>query len=301
MDRLEELEIFTAILDAGSLAGAARKLRRSAPAVTRSLASLEQRLGVRLIERTTRRSAPTEAGQRLGEHARRVLAEYALAVAEDASASPRGLLRVTAPVVFGARYVAPVVGAFLDKFPEMRIELILNDHNLDLIDEGVDVAVRIGSVSDRGLVVRRLGEVRRMVVASRAYVRRRGEPLSPQDIASHDVIFNAVRSATAEWRFRSGGRESVAHLSPRISVNSVEAALSAMRAGYGLARLLSYQVAEDIEKGRVVRLLSAYEPTPLPVQLVLPSSRHMASKLRAFIDYAVAALSQLDVLKRFGK
>lgn len=301
MDRLEELEIFTAILDAGSLAGAARKLRRSAPAVTRSLASLEQRLGVRLIERTTRRSAPTEAGQRLGEHARRVLAEYASAVAEDASASPRGLLRVTAPVVFGARYVAPVVGAFLDKFPEMRIELILNDHNLDLIDEGVDVAVRIGSVSDRGLVVRRLGEVRRMVVASRAYVRRRGEPLSPQDIASHDVIFNAVRSATAEWRFRSGGRESVAHLSPRISVNSVEAALSAMRAGYGLARLLSYQVAEDIEKGRVVRLLSAYEPTPLPVQLVLPSSRHMASKLRAFIDYAVAALSQLDVLKRFGK
>jgi DNA-binding transcriptional LysR family regulator len=297
MDRLEELEIFSAILDAGSLAGAARKLRRSAPAVTRSLAALEQRIGTRLVERTTRRLAPTEAGRRLGEQARRVLAEYEAAVTEDVAAAPRGLLRVTAPSVFGTRHVTPVVGSFLDRYPEMRVELVLNDRNIDLIDEGVDVAVRIGQMPDAGLVVRHVGEVRRMVVASRSYVRHRGEPASPQDIAAHDVIFNVGRSATAEWRFRHGGRESVVHLRPRFSVNSVEAALSAMKAGRGLARFLSYQVADDICKGRVVRLLSAYEPAPLPVHMVMPSAKYVAPKVRAFVDHAVGALSQLDVLK----
>jgi DNA-binding transcriptional LysR family regulator len=297
MDRLEQLEIFTAILDAGSLAGAARKLGRSAPAVTRSLAALEQRIGTRLVERTTRRLAPTEAGRRVGEQARRVLAEYDAAVTEDAAAPPRGLLRITAPEVFGTRHVTPVIGSFLDKYPDMRVELVLNDHNIDLIDEGVDVAVRIGPMPDAGLVVRRVGEVRRMVVASRAYVRRCGEPESPQDVAAHDVIFNASRSAIAEWRFRQGGRESVVHLTPRFSVNSVEAALTAMKAGRGLARLLSYQVADDVGKGRVLRLLSAYEPPPLPVHLVMPSAKHMAPKLRAFVDHAAGALAQLDVLK----
>lgn len=297
MDRIEELEVFIAILDAGSLAGAARKLRRSPPAVTRLLAALEQRLGTRLVERTTRRLAPTEAGRRLGEQARRVLAEYEAAVTEDITAPPRGLLRVTAPAVFGTRHVTPVVGSFLDEYPEMRVELILDDRNIDLIDEGVDVALRIGALADAGLVARRVGEVRRMVVASRAYVRRRGAPASPQDIASHDVIFNAGRSAAAEWRFRHGGRESVVHFTPRFSVNSVEAALSAMKAGRGLARLLSYQVADDIGKGRVLRLLSTYEPPPLPVHLVMSSAKHMAPKLRAFVDHAVAALSQLQVLE----
>ena len=136
-----------------------------------------------------------------------------------------------------------------------------------------------------------------MVVASPVYVRRCGEPGSPQDIAAHDVIFNASRSATAEWRFRRGGRESVVHLTPRFSVNSVEAALLAMKAGRGLARFLSYQVADDIGRGRVVRLLSAYEPPPLPVHVVMPSAKHMAPKLRAFIDHIVGALAQLDVLK----
>jgi DNA-binding transcriptional LysR family regulator len=297
MERLEELEIFIAILEAGSLAGAARKLRRSAPAVTRSLAALEQRMGTRLVERTTRRLAPTEAGRRLGEQARRVLAEYEAAVTEDDAAPPRGLLRVTAPAVFGTRHVTPVVGSFLDQYPEMRVELVLNDRNIDLIDEGVDVAVRIGPLPDAGLVARRVGEVRRMVVASRAYVRRRGEPALPQDIAAHDVIFHVSRAASAEWRFRHGTRESVVHLTPRFSVNSVEAALSAMKAGRGLARFLSYQVATDIDKGRVVRLLLPYEPPPLPVHVVMQSAKYVAPKVRAFVDHAVEALTQLDVLK----
>lgn len=297
MDRIEELEILIAILEAGSLAGAARKLRRSPPAVTRALAALEQRIGARLVERTTRRLAPTETGRHLGEQARRVLADYASAVTQDVTAPPRGVLRVTAPTVFGTRHVAPVIGSFLDTYPEVRVELLLDDRNIDLIEEGVDVALRIGNLVDAGLVVRRLGEVRRMVVASRAYVRRRGAPQSPQDIAAHDVIFNASRSATAEWRFRHGGRESVAHFTPRFSVNSVEATLFAMKAGRGLARVLSYQVADDIAKGRVLRMLSAYEPPPLPVHLVMPSAKHMAPKLRAFVDHAVRELSKLDVVK----
>ncbi|HSY30039.1 MAG TPA: LysR family transcriptional regulator, partial [Burkholderiaceae bacterium] len=188
MDRLHEFEIFIAILDTGSLAGAGRKLRRSPPAITRALTDLEERLGTRLVERTTRQLAPTEAGKRLAEQARCVLADYDAAVREEATAPLRGLLRVTAPTAFGRRHVTPLVISYLDRYPEMQVELILNDRNLDLIEAGLDVAIRIGQLADTGMVARKVGEVRRILVASRDYLTRCGTPASLDDLAQHEII-----------------------------------------------------------------------------------------------------------------
>jgi DNA-binding transcriptional LysR family regulator len=297
MDRLDELAIFVAILDCASLSGAARRLRRSAPAVTRALAALEERLGARLIERTTRRLAPTEAGLRLADMARRVLADYDEAVREDPDAPLRGKLRMTAPQVFGRRHVTALVMAFLDAHPAMQVELLFNDRNLDLIEEGLDLAVRIGPLADAGLVARRVGEVRRMVVASPDYVARRGTPATPQALEGHDVVFTAIRSPQEEWRFRHAGRDLAVKLAPRLSLNDTEATLVAVRAGFGVGRALSYQVADDLAAGTLVRLLSGYEPEPLPVHLVVSSARHMAPKLRALLEFLAARLAALPPLQ----
>ena len=297
MDRLDELEVFIAILDSGSLIGASRKLRRSPPAITRLLGSLEERIGTRLIERTTRHLAATEAGLRLAQHARQVLLEYEQAVQEDPSAPLRGTLRVTAPVVFGRRHVAPIVNSYLDMYPEMRVELIMNDRNLDMIEEGIDIGVRIGALADTTLVARRVGQVQSLLVASPDYIVRRGELKSLADIAKHDVIFTSVRSRTPEWRFRHNGREQIVSLTPRLIVNEIDAVLLAAKAGRGLARVLSYQVADDLLSGALVRVLPKMEPASLPVQLIVPSARLMAPKSRAFLDHAVSGLSELHVLQ----
>jgi DNA-binding transcriptional LysR family regulator len=297
MDRLDELATFMAIVDEGSLAAAGRKLRRSPPAVTRALAMLEQRVGARLLERTTRRSKPTEAGRRLAEHAREVLEGYHEAVREVAAAPVRGVLRVTAPLVFGRRHVTPIVASFLDAYPGMRVELVLHDRNLDLVEEELDVALRIGALADSSLVVRRVGEVRRLLVASPSYLAGRPALRGPADLTRHDVIFTALRAGHHEWRFGAAPREQVVRLVPRLIVNEVDAMLLAVRAGRGLGRPLSYQVTDDLASGALVRLLAEHEPAPLPVQLVVPSARHLSPKARSFIDHAARALATLPVIR----
>ena len=297
MDRLDELEALVAILDTGSLAAAGRRLRRSPPAMTRLLTALEARMGARLVERTTRTLAPTDAGRRLAGQARAVLAGYASAV-RDADDSPlRGTVRVTAPVVFGRLHVTPLVLAFLDAHPGVQVNLTLADRNLDLIEDGLDAAVRIGELADSGLVARRVGEVRRMLVASPAYLAARGTPGAPGDLAGHDAVFSSGRPVPVEWRFHDGPRHRVVRLQPRLLVNEVEAALVAARAGRGLAMVLSYQAAADLASGALVRLLPGYEPPPLPVQVVAPGGRHMAPRVRAFLDHAARHLLALDVIR----
>lgn len=295
MDRLDDLTAYLAILDAGSLAAAGRKLRRSPPAMTRSLAALEEHVGVRLIERNTRRLTPTEAGRRLAVHARRMLAEYDEAVRELAAGPIRGLLRVTAPRVFGRRHVAPIVASFLDANPEIRVEFILNDRTLNLIAEGLDVAVRIGRLADSSLIARRVGEVRRLLVASPSYLAGRGTPRTPSDLSKHNVIFGAARPL--EWRFRNAGRDQVVRLTPRLIVNDVDAMLLAVRAGRGIGRPLSYQVADDLASHALVRVLQEFEPPALPVHLLVPSTRHLATKVRAFLDHATRRLATLSVIR----
>jgi DNA-binding transcriptional LysR family regulator len=296
MDRLDELQILVAILDTGSMAAAARKLGRSPAAVTRVLGALEVRAGARLLERSTRRLTPTEAGLQLAEQARRLLADYEAALLPAGADTPRGLLRIAAPNVFGRRHVAPVVTRFLAAHPEVQAELLLSDRNVDLIEEGVDAAVRIGALANVSMVARRLGRVARVTVASPDYLARRGTPSTPADLAGHELIMSTSVRSVAEWRFREGSREHVVRYSPRLRVNDVEAMLAAACDGFGIARALSYQVEPLLRAGLLVRVLSGYEPERLPVHLLLPSSRHMPPRLRAFVDFAVAQFAALDVL-----
>jgi DNA-binding transcriptional LysR family regulator len=297
MDRLEELAVFVAILDAGSLAAAARRLRRSPPAVTRCLATLEDRLGVRLVERTTRRLAPTEAGRRFAEQARRLLAGYDETLRAAGADEPlRGLLRVTAPVVFGRRHVMPVIADFLRIYPQISVEAVFSDNNLDLIEAELDVAVRIGPLADSGLVARRVGEVESMLVASPSYIARRGAPQCLAALAEHDVIFTSGRPVPVEWRLTEDGRERSVRLTPRLMVNQVEASLSAAREGLGIARALSYQVVEDLEAGRLVQVLPGSGLPRRPVHLVVSGTRNMAARTRVFLDHAVQAFESLGVI-----
>lgn len=292
MDRLDELALLVAVIDEGSMAGAGRRLRRSPPAVSRMLAALEDRVGVRLVERTTRRLSPTAAGLDLAERGRALLSDYDAATNAATAAPVRGLLRVTAPVQFGRLHVAPVVASFLDAYPSLAIELILHDRYLDLIEEGLDVAVRIGALTDSSLLSQRVGEVTRLLVASPAYLARRGTPRTLAELATHDTIVGSSRAGAPEWRF---GRGSAVRLTPRLLVNEVEAQLIAIRAGRGIARLLSYQVADDLAAGTLVRLLPKSEPPALPVQLVARAGPHMAPKVRKFLDYAADRLRRLPL------
>jgi DNA-binding transcriptional LysR family regulator len=297
MDRLDELAVLVAVVDNGSLVAAARRLRRSAPSITRALLALENRVGARLVERTTRRLAPTDTGRALAESSRALLATYDEAVNGVAPAPVRGLVRVTAPVQFGRRHVLPVVLGFQEAFPETQVEILLHDRHLDLIAEGLDLAVRIGQLTDSSLLVRRVGEVRRVLVASPAYLARRRAPQKPADLGAHNTIFGTSLQGPIEWRFGSRGRAQIVRLAPHLLINEVEGQLVAARAGSGIARALSYQVVDDLSHGTLVRLLQPFEPPPLPVQLVAVSRVRMPPKVRAFLDYAVETLGRLPVIQ----
>lgn len=300
MDRLDALTLFLSIVDAGSLAGAARRTRRSPPAVTRGLHELEQQVGLRLVERNTRKLALTDAGRRLAVHARRVLADYEEAMRDAAgeAAAPRGLLRVSAPLVFGRRHMAPVVMAFLDAYPNVSVDLSLADRPIDLLEDGVDVALRIAHLESSSLVARQVGTVRRIVAASPAYLARYGKPAVPRDLARHEIVVFSNRANSADWRFvASGGDDMTVRVAGRLQVDRAEAAIAAALAGRGIVAALSYQLAPHLADGSLVRLLQEFERPPVPVQLVFPTARLMAPRLRAFIDFAGPRLAALDVLR----
>jgi DNA-binding transcriptional LysR family regulator len=301
MDRLDELAIFVRIVEEGSLARAASRLRRSPPAVTRALAGLENRIGLRLIDRTTRRLAPTEAGRALYDKARTLVADYEAATAGAPGATVRGLLRITAPMQFGRRHIAPIVARFLDAHGGVEVELLLNDRNIDLIEEGIDVALRIGPLADSTLSARPVGQVRRLWVASAAYLKRRGTPRTPADLVHHEALLGTLRGNT-EWAFARRGfagvrRGAPARLSGRLRVDDVETRLRLAREGRGIAQLLSYQAADDLAAGRLVRLLQAWERPALPVHLLTKGRAHRAPKIDAFLDFAAKRLRVLPVLQ----
>ncbi len=296
MDRLDEFAIFVRIVEEGSLARAAQRLRRSAPAVTRALAALEDRIGVRLIDRTTRRLAPTEAGRTLYERARAVVADYEAAAAGAREAPVRGLLRIAAPVQFGRRHVAPLAACFLDSYSDVEIELMLNDRNVDLMEEGIDVALRIGALADSSLLARPVGHVQRQWVASPAYLAGHGMPKEPADLATHEALLGTSRGAM-EWTFGGRRRGAPIHLAGRLRVDDIETRLRLAREGRGVAQFLSYQVAEDLAAGRLVRLLRSFEAPPLPVHLLTKGRAHRAPKIDAFLDFAASKLSALPVLR----
>ena len=291
MDRIDSVAVFAEVAERGSFSGAAKHLNRSAAAVTRAVAELETRLGVRLLNRTTRAVSVTEAGQRFLVGARRVLAD--LAEIEQGAVGqgqvPRGELRITAPIVFGRRHVLPLVTDFLAQYPEVSVRLALLDRPVDLVEDGLDVAVRIGTLADTSAIAVCVGELRRIAVASSGYLKRRGRPKSPADLAGHDVIAFAGIDRVERWRF-AGGVE--VRIKPRLIVNTAEAAIDAAVAGFGITRVLSYQAVDALADKSLVRLLREQEAGVTPVHVVYPEGRHPPPKLRAFLDSIVPRLRQ---------
>ncbi|MGA8901868.1 LysR family transcriptional regulator [Bradyrhizobium sp.] len=289
MDRLDAMQAFVTVADLKGFAPAARKLGLSPSGVTRLIAALENRLGARLLQRTTRSVTLTDAGARYLERARRILAdvEEAEVAAEGERARPSGRLVISAPVGFGRLHVSPVMNAYLKRHREVSAELRLEDRMVNLVEEGVDLAVRIGHLADSSLVARHVGDMRRIVVASPGYLKSRGEPKRPQDIAAHDTIQFGANSVSADWRFVESGTEIRLNYAPRLSTNSADAAIQYAEAGGGLTRVLAYQAADAIKRGRLKVVLAKFSPPPLPIHIVYPTSRLLSAKVRTFIDLVV--------------
>src|SRR5579871_2218000 len=289
MDRFDAMQAFVAVADRQSFASAARKLKLSPSAITRLVAALEERLGARLLQRTTRSVTLTDAGTRYLERARRILAdiEEAERAAESERTRPSGRLVVSAPLGFGRLHVSPVMTAYLKRYAEVSAELRLEDRMISLVEDGVDLAVRIGELADSSLVARHVGEMRRIVVASPAYLKARGEPKRPADIASYDTIQFGSTAGLSDWRFRDGGEEVRIPYAPRFSSNSSDAAINYAEAGGGLTRVLAYQAAASLKAGRLKIVLQKYELPASPIHIVYPTSRLLSAKVRTFIDLVV--------------
>jgi DNA-binding transcriptional LysR family regulator len=286
MDRIDAMQAFVAVADLHGFAPAARKLKLSPSAITRLVAALEERLGARLLQRTTRQVALTDAGARYLERARRILAdvEEAERAAEGERTRPSGRLVVSAPVGFGRLHVSPVMSAYLKRYGDVSAELRLEDRITNLVEDGVDLAVRIGHLADSSLVARHVGEMRRIVVASPAYLKARGEPKTPEAIASHDTIQFGVSAGVADWRFLEDSSEVRFSLTPRFSTNSADAAIQYAETGGGLTRVLAYQAAAGLKAGRLKIVLEKFEQPALPIHIVYPTSRLLSAKVRTFID-----------------
>jgi DNA-binding transcriptional LysR family regulator len=288
LDRLDAMQAFVAVADARGFARAARKLRRSAPTVTRLVASLEARLGLRLLQRTTRSVGLTDAGQRYLERARAIVAEVeqADAAARATRSGPAGRFVVAGPSVFGRLHLAPLLCTFLLRYPKVRGELQLSDRLVSLVDEGVDVAVRIGHLADSSLVARKVGETARVLVASPTYLATHGTPRAPEQLPRHALIQVTPLSPQPEWRFERQGREQLVRFEPRLVTNSADAAIGHAYRGGGLTLALAYQVAQAVKARQLVVLLPDFEPPPLPIQVVVPSVRFLSTNARAFLELA---------------
>jgi DNA-binding transcriptional LysR family regulator len=289
MDRLDAMQAFVTVADLRGFAPAARKLKLSPSGVTRLIAALEDRLGARLLQRTTRSVTLTDAGTRYLERAKRILAdvEEAEHAAESERTRPSGRLVVSAPVGFGRLHVSPVMTAYLNRYSDVSGVLRLEDRMVNLVDDGVDLAVRIGDLADSSLVARQVGTMRRIVVAAPAYLKEHGEPKRPQAIASHQTVQFGATAAVADWRFLEDGREVRMSIAPRLVTNSADAAIQYAVAGGGLTRVLAYQAREAIKRGALKIVLQKFELPALPIHIVYPTSRLLSAKVRAFIDLVV--------------
>lgn len=295
MDRIDAMAVFVAVVDEGSLAAAARRLGRTPVAATRAVALLERQTGARLLHRTTRMLRLTEAGERYAAVCRRVLAELeqAALLAAGERSVPRGTLTVTAPALFGRLHVRPLVSAFLDDHPAVQVRLLLLDRVVNLIEEGIDVALRIGHLPDSELIAIRCGQVRRVACASPKYLSRRPSLREPADLATHDCIAFSQIATTDLWTFAPGPKGKApkrVRVQPRLIVNGAEAAIAAVLEGRGVTCVFSYQVERELRAGRLVRVLKPFEPPPVPVHLVYTQSRAAIAKTRAFVDFAAPAL-----------
>ncbi len=288
MDRIEAMNAFVAVADLKGFAPASRKLRISASGVTRLIAALEDHVGARLLQRTTRSVTLTDVGARYLQRVRHILAdiEDADRAAQAERTRPSGCLIVTAPVGFGRIHVTPLMSAYLQRYPEVSSELRLTDRVVNLVEDGIDAAVRIGDLADSSLVARHIGSMRRIIVASPDYLAQRGEPVTPDDIPAHDTILFGAIAAAPEWHFVVAGEERRIVHAPRFTTNVADAAIWHAEHGGGLTGVLAYQAADAIAAGRLKVVLADFERPPMPIHIVYATSRLLSAKVRAFIDLA---------------
>ncbi|MHC8323144.1 LysR family transcriptional regulator [Pseudomonas sp. GB2N2] len=299
MDRFQEMQVFAAVAQDQGFSAAARRLGLSAASVTRAVAALEKRIGTLLLTRTTRSVHVSEAGQRYLEDCRRILAE--VQEAEDSAAGshaePRGQLTITAPVLFGELFVTPVLVRFLTQFPEVTINGLIVDRVVSMVEEGIDVAIRIGELPDSNQHAIRVGEVRRVICASPQFLQAQGRPSHPQDLARAPVIATSAIGQLRSWPFQEAGEPVGVRPEPRLVVTANQAAITAACLGLGFTRVLSYQVASKVASGELEIVLADFELPPLPIHVVYQGGRNAPARIRSFVDFTVKALREHPALR----
>lgn len=300
MDQLHLMTVFIAVAEEQGFAPAARRLNMSPPAVTRAIAALEDMLGIKLLTRTTRYVRITEAGARYLEDSRRILGavEQANEAAIGINSEPKGHLTVTAPVLFGQKYVMPGVVEYLNTYTETQVDAVFLDRVVNLLEEGFDVGIRIGQLPDSTLHAKTVGEVRLVLVASPEYLARYGIPQTPEALKQHTLIASSAGNMTHDWQFsglqqkdKQKGKHTI-RIQPRLTVTSNQAAIDAAKAGLGIARLISYQVADELEDARLETILSDYQLPAMPVHIIHREGRMASSKVRCFIDLMAQRLRE---------
>jgi DNA-binding transcriptional LysR family regulator len=294
MDRLHEMELFVRVVETGSFSAAARDLRLGQPAISKTIAALEDRLGVRLLVRSTRQLAPTEAGTAFYERALRAITEAneADAAAQGAGAGLEGRLRISAPVTFARLHIVPKLGAFLDVHPRLRLELVMDDRMIDLVAENVDAALRLGNLNDSSLQVRKLAQAKRYVVASPGYLAKKGIPANPTDLLEHDGIIYGQSSGGQEWVFRRGTSETSIQLRTRLTLSAAEGVREAVLAGQGFAITSRWMFAPELASGAVVPILTEWTLPPMELWVIYPSGKLTSTKARAFVKWFETAMGE---------
>jgi DNA-binding transcriptional LysR family regulator len=300
MDRFQEMQVFAAVAQDQGFSAAARRLGISAASVTRAVAALEKRIGTQLLTRTTRTVYLTEAGQRYLEDCRRILAE--VQEAEDSAAGshaqPRGQLTITAPVLFGELFVTPLMVSFLTKFPDVTINALLVDRIVSVVEEGVDVAIRIGELPDSNQHAIRVGEVRRVICASPQLLATYGRPTHPQELAQAPIIATSAIGQLKHWPFLERGEPLSVPAEPRLTVTANQAAINAAALGLGFTRVLSYQSASKVAAGELEIVLAEFEMPPLPIHVLYQGGRKAAARVRSFVDFTVKTLREHPALQQ---
>jgi DNA-binding transcriptional LysR family regulator len=294
MDRLEAMTILVAAVDTGSLSAASRHLRIPLATVSRRVSELEEHLNVRLLHRGNRKLVLTDIGQSYVASCRRIMEEIAEVerAASGEYRAPQGELIITAPAVLGRSHLLPIVVEFLRAFPDVRMRLQLTDRHVNLVEEHVDLAVRIGELPDSSTIAMRVGAVGLVLCASPAYLKKRGTPKQPADLAAHDCVIHEGHATSYNWRFFTEESAQTVQIPSHLAVSLGEAAVAAAAAGAGIARVLSYLIDDLVKSRSLVKLLEAYEPPPIPVSLIYPSQRQVPLKLRAFLDFSIPRLRQ---------
>jgi DNA-binding transcriptional LysR family regulator len=292
---LEHIRVFARAVETGSFTAVAAELGSSQPTISRQISALEDHLGVRLMQRTTRALTLTDEGRAYYQHARALLdaAETAAASVKPGSASISGMLRIAAPLAFARLHLMPRMAAFLARHPDLRTDWVLGDRPIDLVEEGIDLAIRIGLITDQALIARRIGEMRRITVATPAYWAKHGRPLHPVDLRAHDCIVYTGLATVDDWHFMGpDGAPITVKVGGRIRVSASEGMRSAVLEGLGVAVVPTWLFTDEVDRGIIDRVLTDYEPAPLPIQAVTPSNRMVPPRVRAFSDYIAAEFRQ---------